>query len=478
MRNEKKSSRHFGFAERPSKRRTAQRRKFALGFTLYMLFLFWVVLLGLALLWRRMESYERSRPEPSMEALLAGADHTYWREFLLVQGVSERFINQLDLDEVSFYKRMDLYTDETPVFGVRFGAEDMLLVHLRVGEEISFGDHLWEVASMETADSGLCVYVPQGAVIRIDGEAIDGDCLVAENAKELNLGIFDRNREDIVGLSKYEINHSYDTEGLTVTDSEGNVLDMSYCVGNSCYYAPLMEDYRILVPSGSIVTVNGILLTEKNARIETVSDEDFEGIEDFIPFVPGWDRYHVEGLILPPEVKAETNNGKQLECTVRGGEYQCERKDEIPEDFSDYVMTVFDAYIAYSGNRNGALSENYERYLSFLVPGSEAAERAAMAQRSLKWVNDRDTRLKDAEIAEYTSYSDTLAACRIRFTLSGDDRENANGYLFIFVRDKGEWKVVRILNKTAFITLSHGTAEMSPNSMAAYAAVLCRVPRK
>jgi len=35
--------------------------------------------------------------------------------------------------------------------------------------------------------------------------------------------------------------------------------------------------------------------------------------------------------------------------------------------------------------------------------------------------------------------------------MKGDVTENANGYLFIFVRHDDAWKIIRILNKTSFL---------------------------
>ncbi len=427
-----------------------KKSKFAIGFTLYLLLLFWLNLLGLALLWRGMDAYEKSRPDHGMEALLAGTDSAYWHGFLTQKGVSAGYVDTLDLEHAAFYKKMDSYTEETPVYCIRFGNEDMLTVSLKEGEKLPFGCHEWETGDIELAGSGLCIYIPQDAVIRIDGEAVGTECLVQENAQKLSLGIFDENRDDIGGLSKYRMDDIYDMEGVTVEDAGGSRLELAYSAGKSYYYAPLMEDYRITVPAGSTVKVNGIVLSEENSLKEIQSDEDFEGIEDFIPFVPGREIYTVQGLILPPEVTVETNGGNRLECTVEDGEYLYEIDDEISQTLSDYIMTVFDAYVAYSGNRNRNLSANYERYVSYLVPDSEAAKRAYMAQGSLKWTFGWDTKLKDAGITKYMAYSEDMSACQINFTLINDEVENANAYLFIFVKYNGEWRVVRILNKTSF----------------------------
>lgn len=429
-----------------------KKNKFAVGFMIYMLALLLIVLGGLALLWRRMDVYEQSRPEHEMEALLAaGSDGAYWREILIGKGVSEHYVDTLELDRASFYKRMEFYTDSEPVYGVRFGNENMLIVRLREGRKLSFGYYLWQIGSIDVVESSLCIYAPADAVIRVHGRELGRDCLVQENVQELSLSIFERNRQDIEGLAKYQPGNVYDMEGVTVEDSSGNLLELSYSSGKSFYYPPLMDDYTITVPSGSSVTVNGIVLDGENAETETTMDADFEGIEDFLPFVPEQSVYRLSGLIMPPEITVETAGGNHLVSSGEGRNYLYEIEDEIPEELAGYVMKAFDAYIAYSGNRNSETDQNYNRYMAYLVPGSEAAVRARKAKMSVIWMPERDTRLKSAGISRYIAYSDEFFSCQINYSLVDDEKENANAYLFIFCKYNGEWRIVRVLNKTSFL---------------------------
>lgn len=425
-------------------------KRFVIGFIIYMLLLLGLILVGLALLWRMMDAFERSRPNHRMEAYLAETDSDHWRNILLDKGVGKSFVNTLDLEDASFYKKMGLYTDAVPAYGIRFGNEDMLTVSLKSGEEISFGYHLWEIGSVDIVGRSLFIFAPQDAVISRDGEPIGKDCLIQENAQELELGVFDKNRKDIVGLSKYQLDYTYDTDGIVVEDRAGNVLELSYSSGNEYYYAPFMDDYKITVPAGSLVRVNGIALNGENAKIESHANEDFEGIEEFLPFVPGQEVYTIEGLIMPPDIEVETANGNRLIADTEGRDYLYEIDDEIPDELNQYIMQVFDAYIAFSGNRDGNLTANYNRYKACLVPESEAAERAYNSRASLKWVSGRDAWLKSAAIKKYIAYSDELFTCQINFSMINEESEDANAYLFIFVRYNGQWRVVRILNKTSY----------------------------
>ncbi len=426
-----------------------KKNKFAIGFTVYMALLSVIMIGCLSLLWFRMDAYEKSRPDNRIAELVSEADSSFWREFLMEQGLSARYVDTLDLETVSFYKKMDLYTEAVPTYGIRFGDTEVLVARLRSGEALSFGYHTWEPDSICLAESKLCLYIPQNAVILVNGAPIGTKYPVWENAQALQLGVFDENRADAPHLDKYELNDIYEPDGITVEDDNGNALVLSYTAGSSYYYVPYMSDYTITVPTGCTVMINGILLTEDNARLETSPHKDFEGIEDFVPFVPGQTTYTIEGLVMPPEVQVLSENGETMECTIEDTAYVCEIGDTPSDTLSAYILTVFDAYMAYSGNRGQDLSANYSRYVSYLVPGSEAADRAAQARTSIQWAKDSKT--SSVSLSAYTPYSEDLFTCQVDFVLADDSAAgNTNSYLFIFVKYNGAWKVVRVLNKTAF----------------------------
>ena len=104
------------------------------------------------------------------------------------------------------------------------------------------------------------------------------------------------------------------------------------------------------------------------------------------------------------------------------------------------------------GNRNADLYGNYRRYLSYLVPGSEAALRAEKSLDSLYWVKGRDTTLDAVSVGDVMRYGDDCFTVWLDFTRRlVDGGEDNNSYLFIFTRYNNEWRVVRVMNKTSFI---------------------------
>ena len=329
----------------------------------------------------------------------------------------------------------------------------MLILNMVPGEQLDDTHHVWEIGTVEVVPSGLTVYVPEGAVITVDGVAIPEDRLTERNAQPLSLGPFESDREEAPGLSKYALDDVYGIDNLTVTDRNGNVLELSYSRKNAYYYAPLTSSYVISAPSVAAVTVNGILLTEENARVVRRSLEDFEGLEAYVTDVPEYLTYTVEGLVDRPAVAASLADGTVLTPTRemdRRWEFDLENDPGFMAEQDGYIREVLDAYMAYSGNRGSDVIGNYARYSNYLYPGSEAADRASRARESIVWVGNRNTWPESVTIEEVIRYGANCYTALLDFTVAGED---PSSYLIIFYRpwDTEPWKVIRIMNKSAFL---------------------------
>lgn len=430
---------------------------FGMIFAIYMLWLLVMIMGGLALLWVRMDAYEKSRPEKTMENYMASHDGSYWNKLLIDNGVSKEYADTFDFSNASFLKKLELYTDDMPVYSVRSGDKEVFSVSLTNGKELKFGYHEWEIGEVKLTGSKISIYVPEDAAVSINGEKISADYMVQKNAQDVQLGLFDEAKNSEYGLAKYQLETIYSSDDFEVKDESGNVLELSETAGASYYYAPLMSDYKIAAPTDSTVTVNGIELAQGNAEIETRPNKDFEGLENFVDPLPEQKIYTIEGLIMKPDIVVKMADGSELPVSVDGNEYTYAiPAGKIEAKLSEYVMSAFDAYIAFIGGRGGNLEGNLNRYISYAAPDSDVYIRAKGAWRSLQWVKGRDARFKSAQINSYTPYSDKLFTCQIDYTLADDEKENANSCLFIFVKYKGEWKLAKILNTTSFV-------EVKPN---------------
>ena len=119
---------------------------------------------------------------------------------------------------------------------------------------------------------------------------------------------------------------------------------------------------------------------------------------------------------------------------------------EFGAAMEERILKVFDAYIAFLGNRNGDLNGNYQRYLNYLVPGSEAQTQAVGAQVSLIWNHEMDTYPR-AELKEVLRFGPDCFTARVEFEAGSLRDGSVYNNIYIFVRYGGEWRVVRIVNK-------------------------------
>ena len=427
-----------------------KKRRFGKGLLAYILVFLVLSVAALGVFWYWLDNYELGRPQRTMENYLSAADSAYWENFLRTSGVEQGLLETLDLEDTSYFKKVDLYTDETPVFGIRFGDREMLVTSLKPGRELPFGQTTWDVDKVELVRSGLTVYAPPGAQILVDGQRIPEDCLTQTNAQKLSLSLLEQGRTDIPGLDRYEIDFIYSDERLSVFDAAGYLLPLSQHHGKRYYYAPLSRDYTVEAPVDATVTANGLVLSEANATVTTATMEDFEGLEDWISPLPVATRYELTGLLAEPELMAYNADGA-LSVLQNGDRFLiAQSTDEaFTESVRQRVMDAFDAYIAFSGNRNANLNANYARYSNFLVPGSIAADRAAKALDSLSWVSGRDTALQSQTLSAVLRYGEDCFTARVDYTMQTGTEEQDNSILMIFVRSNNTWSIVNIINQAA-----------------------------
>ena len=174
-----------------------------------------------------------------------------------------------------------------------------------------------------------------------------------------------------------------------------------------------------------------------------------------MPVAPANLLYVIDGLVARPAVEAVASDGAVLspaEVTEDRWTFALHPDEDFAAEQEAYILEVFDAYIAFLGNRGGDMYGNLYKYQQYLVPGSEAADRAARSMDSLYWFSGRDTALESVSLREVVRYGDDCFTALLDYTRRIDEEtEDPNSLLFIFVRYNGQWRVVRAMNKTSFL---------------------------
>lgn len=401
----------------------------------------------LGVLWHRLDVFEASRPDTAFAEWM-DVNRSSLREKMQSMGVEESFLNTLDFENVTYYKKLDEYTEQSPAYGIRLGKRTYITAFLSPDEALDYDSNTWKVSELKIVPSELCIYIPDNATLLISGINADEKYTAEKNAQSVELSPLEQGRADILGLKKYALTDVYGTENIKVIAANGEELEESVVSGSSYYFAPVESDYKIIAPGEYTVFVNDILLDDSNAEILSVKLEDFEGIEDMIPYVPEIKTYTVRGLIAEPHIRAASYDGSSPEpVSVENNvtTYALYEDASFKAEVSQRVTDAFKAYVNFSGNKNKDFQTNLNNYLKFLVPNSEVAKRAKSAGSSLLWVNGRDTTLGSSEIASVIRYGDDMFTAEMKFTIKTAP-ETDHSVLFFFVRYEDNWRIVRVLN--------------------------------
>lgn len=424
-----------------------KKSRFGLWLALYAAVFLALTAAMLGVLWHRLEVFEASRPETGMSEWMS-ANTRNIRFAMENMGIEKSWLDTLDFDNVTYYKKLDEYTEARPAFGIRLGGKTCLTAFLAPDKALDYGSETWKVAELKVIPSELCVYVPDDASVEINGVPADAKYTPERDAQSVQLGELERARGDIHGLKKYALADVYGIENVKVRSASGEELAPSVQSGASYYYAPVESNFEIRAPGLYSVLVNGIILDSSNSEIVSEPVEDFEGLGDMIPFEPENRIYTVRGLIAEPIITAYGEDGALVAPASAGDgavSFEPVENEAFRAGVEGRVTDAFRAYVNFSGNKNKDFKTNLNNYLKYLVPGSEVAKRAKSAGSSLEWVNGRDATLGNSEIASVLRYGEDMFTAQVDFTIKTAP-DTVHSVLFIFVRYEQSWRIVRVLN--------------------------------
>ena len=323
----------------------ADKRSKSSGWGLFLLF--WTMLLLMlgflvcVVFYKYTAVYEETRPERTMDALMAEMSEEDWRETLAASagGVSEYedarelfddyFDSTIKGKPISY--RLDLSrSDETQtvfaLYALSARIGEVRLLPRQTDERFSFGRSQWEVDSITSktlSDSlqALTVQIeaPDGVTPFLNGKAVGQEKIVDPAVALTQLSELER-RFDAPGprMVRYEIGPLYGQ--IAVSDPDGNEIApvgepedgvLRYVIMPTTTYS-----FRVEAPEGVTVSVCGAALGEEQVR--SSEQNMFRGLESYLP-QGGYKTllYEVDGLYIEPVIRASCNG---VELTLNGWE--------------------------------------------------------------------------------------------------------------------------------------------------------------
>lgn len=458
----------------PEDEQPEKRSRFGLAFGIYTVVLFIVLAAACTVLWFYLDAYQSTRPEGTMDEFTQLANEEYWSSAL--EGaftVGETpFENRDDLMEELclsvlrenelVYREDEGYSADNMVYMVSAGGKDVCRVTIdEVAEngDAGFGFTYLEVTRVELLASftapeahSVIITAPVGAAVSINGVELTDEYIDAEMAvdnaalPDLEANIADRL------YTVYSVTGLYAPVEITAVDAEGSALAVEGEVTDEAVTFALGEgtlDYRILVPEGSTVTVNGVELTDEYSTGETAVPAFLEGFEDY-GTLPEMELWTVEGLHLEPEITVETSDGDTLdEAVVNGSEltFFASGDQTLESSYSTNASDFADAYVNYLTGTASAEAD-YTALQALVLDGS-ALDTALSELNGSYEANGLTAERVSVRRGSFVSIGATCFTCTVDVEYApaeeGGDSINT-AYTVVFVMNGGIWLAASVVS--------------------------------
>jgi len=425
---------------------------------------------GCFVLYRYCESYEASLPEHVMDEFMASTTPEQWYGY--IRGGASLPVSEFEDGDAlfdayydaairdsrfSYWKYMDEYTSQTPVYKVRGGGMDLCLVRLRpLGSNAAgFGRQLWQVGEVRSILSldklqsvTVEIDVPRGETVYLNGLAVGREHLTEEAAPVPDLTALESRFRTLPSYERYRVENMYGD--ITVTDESGRALSPIREESGVIRYVARQEElysFTVRAPETVTVTVCGAELRKNEA--EKAEKGVLAGLDKYT----GDDAYdtltwHYEGLYTRPEISAVGRDGRALTPLVNEkGEllFFNPQDDALAEQARPWAEDFFQKYINYSGKAYEA--GRHQMLLNTILPDTELYRYVRDSRDAMIWASATEVHYDELTFADFSPVGDNCFTCTIRY--KGDFAATAwhesytydmqNAYELSFVRVGEMW---------------------------------------
>lgn len=455
-----------------------QKKKFIKGLAIYSACFIVVILIGLALFWQYMKSYELSRPENFMNEFVKTVDDNTIRtmmtenekieasEFEDINTIYEQlYFSNLNNEQYKYRKMPGQYTDTSPVYIIYTDSADLCKVVLtsKGDNTAKFGFNLWQADTFSVLDSvlnpkqkTLSITVPKLADVYVnDIEVSDSyvtDSSVAYSGYEDVLQPFD---ERPTG-KRYEIPGIYLEADILVKDYKGITLELNRA-GNEYVYPLVIKEtlsYNITAPKEAKVYINGILLTEE--YIEN-SEEYYAGFDNLVTYtqIPPLNRYLVENLYSEPNIECYGEDGLTLEKIEASDKkniiYHYSESEKLKADYEQYALGFAKVYINFTTNATGDIWGYFPTLNAYLIQDSVLQTRLKSAIPSLYWVMGSTLEYNYLNVTDFRPISETCFTCQMSFSATQktyyETKTLEDSFELVFMLYNNKWRVADMLSE-------------------------------
>lgn len=425
--------------------------------------------LGCLLLYRYLDAYEQSRPEPVMDALMAQRSAEDWLdaaeadlafETTPYEDPRELFRSwreSLSLDGALSCRKAPNSSDaEKAVYIVRCGPVNLCRVELVPGEKaLGFGLHDWVPGRISSADlsavlrsTELEITALSGQTVLLNGLPLEDRYAVERDLPLEDLSALEARYDPPPSLTRYRVSPLYGS--ISVSDAEGREFFPDASSEALLRYDAVPAQrlsLSISAPEDISVQAGGVVLDA--SFVQSQGPDLLAGLEDRLGQNVCLTRvYGLDGLLSAPQIRAFAPDGTELEPVVeKDGRYVFLHPGDpaAEEDLRSAAEDFFSRYLSYISS---AYSES--RHYSLLnrtLWGTELYDYFLNSKDTMVWAIQTDTEFRDLSFDHFHRLGEDCFLCTIRYEagVSGStwtdaySHEDQNLVELVFVRENGVW---------------------------------------
>lgn len=204
---------------------------------------------------------------------------------------------------------------------------------------------------------------------------------------------------------------------------------------------------KIVAPEDYSVEINGVQVKSDYISKSTSEGELIENVKAYVTSMPNVCEYTIENIYSDYEVKAYNQEGDEMEGNVEGDNYTFgfQATEEFANENTSWIIDMINKYALYISNDG-----SFSALTPYLHPDDTVyGLKSKLSTIGVTWYTDHNsTSLKDQAVSEFKMYNDECFSCVVTFKQmvygvgfkQGNDVENDNRLICIFVKNNGEWK--------------------------------------
>lgn len=306
----------------------------------------------------------------------------------------------------------------------------------------------------DSARLSVKVNAPLGAEVFINGKKLPESFILENEVAYPLISVLDASLENAPKTTVWSVSGlSHAPE--TVVVHKGKKLSESYVDDGIGYYLAddiTLSDYTLIAPEGSIVTVNGINITDDYIVSRGSLYDDINDYASLLVNPITNTEYSFKGLIAAPDIKVSFRD-EELSPSLVDGVYQCKAlpdKSAISahEDLALEFTKTLMAYM-YGGREN--ISDRMYAALAYTKRNSSAYTMITDTYSGVFYNKPMTITYNSLYVDGYISYADNAFYCVVHYDVyaihepSGKTDTPKGEYKLTFIKENDEWLIYSLL---------------------------------